>query len=106
VSLGAGEIVLNSIDADGTKTGFDLVITRRISESVGVPVVASGGAGSWSTWPRCCSKAKPTPSSPRAFSISAPTPWNYERPDSIPLAAHRAADLLERFHDVRVVWAI
>jgi cyclase len=45
VSLGAGEIVLNSIDADGTKAGFDLVITRRISEAVGVPVVASGGAG-------------------------------------------------------------
>jgi len=45
VALGAGEIVLNSIDADGMKTGFDLVITRRISESVGVPVVASGGAG-------------------------------------------------------------
>jgi cyclase len=45
VKLGAGEIVLNSIDADGTKKGFDLVITRRISESVGVPVVASGGAG-------------------------------------------------------------
>ena len=45
VSLGAGEIVLNSIDADGTKAGYDLVITRRISEDVGVPVVASGGAG-------------------------------------------------------------
>ena len=45
VSLGAGEIVLNSIDADGTKAGFDLAITRRISEAVGVPVVASGGAG-------------------------------------------------------------
>jgi cyclase len=45
VSLGAGEIVLNSIDADGTKAGFDLVVTRRVSESVGVPVVASGGAG-------------------------------------------------------------
>jgi len=45
VALGSGEIVLNSIDADGTKAGFDLVITRRISEAVGVPVVASGGAG-------------------------------------------------------------
>ncbi len=45
VALGAGEIVLNSIDADGTKAGFDLEVTRRISESVGVPVVASGGAG-------------------------------------------------------------
>src|SRR6267143_5241032 len=45
VSLGAGEIVLNSIDADGTMAGFDIAITRKISESVGVPVVASGGAG-------------------------------------------------------------
>ena len=45
VRLGAGEIVLNSIDADGTKAGYDLVITRRISEAVGVPIVASGGAG-------------------------------------------------------------
>ncbi len=45
VELGAGEIVLNSIDADGTKAGYDLVVTRRVSESVGVPVVASGGAG-------------------------------------------------------------
>src|SRR5437773_5730688 len=45
VALGSGEIVLNSIDADGTKAGFDLVITRRVNEAVGVPVVASGGAG-------------------------------------------------------------
>jgi cyclase len=45
VELGSGEIVLNSIDADGTKKGFDLEITRRVSEAVGVPVVASGGAG-------------------------------------------------------------
>jgi cyclase len=45
VNLGAGEIVLNSIDADGTRAGYDLPITRRISEAVGVPVVASGGAG-------------------------------------------------------------
>lgn len=44
--LGAGEIVLNSIDADGMKTGYDLEITRRVSEAVPVPVVASGGAGS------------------------------------------------------------
>jgi imidazole glycerol-phosphate synthase subunit HisF len=45
VGLGAGEVVLNSIDADGTKSGFDVVITRLVSASVGVPVVASGGAG-------------------------------------------------------------
>lgn len=44
--LGAGEIVLNSIDADGMKTGYDLEITRQVSEAVPVPVVASGGAGS------------------------------------------------------------
>jgi len=45
VELGAGEIVLNSIDADGTRAGYDIEITRRISDSVNVPVVASGGAG-------------------------------------------------------------
>jgi cyclase len=45
VALGAGEIVLNSIDADGTKAGFDLDITRQVSRAVRVPVVASGGAG-------------------------------------------------------------
>ena len=44
-ALGAGEIVLNSIDADGTKAGFDIEITRRVSQAVKVPVVASGGAG-------------------------------------------------------------
>ena len=44
VSLGAGEIVLNSIDSDGMQTGYDLEITRLISELVPVPVVASGGA--------------------------------------------------------------
>ncbi len=44
-SLGAGEIVLNSIDADGTKDGYELAVTGLISRSVGIPVVASGGAG-------------------------------------------------------------
>lgn len=43
--LGAGEIVLNSIDADGTKNGYDCAITRQVSEELGIPVVASGGAG-------------------------------------------------------------
>jgi len=45
VDLGAGEIVVNSIDADGTQSGYDLELLRAISESVTVPVVASGGAG-------------------------------------------------------------
>jgi cyclase len=43
--LGAGEIVLTSMDADGTKAGYDLPITRAVAEAVGTPVVASGGAG-------------------------------------------------------------
>lgn len=43
--LGAGEIVVNSVDADGTREGFELGITRLIAEAVGIPVVASGGAG-------------------------------------------------------------
>ncbi len=43
--LGAGEILLTSMDADGTKAGFDLTLTSRISEAVGIPVIASGGAG-------------------------------------------------------------
>jgi imidazole glycerol-phosphate synthase subunit HisF len=45
VSLGAGEILLTSMDADGTKNGFELELTRLVSEAVGVPVIASGGAG-------------------------------------------------------------
>jgi cyclase len=43
--LGAGEIVLTSMDADGTKDGYDLEITAAVSEAVSIPVVASGGAG-------------------------------------------------------------
>ncbi|GAK57372.1 imidazole glycerol phosphate synthase subunit hisF [Candidatus Vecturithrix granuli] len=43
--LGAGEILLNSIDMDGMKQGYDLELNARVSESVGIPVIASGGAG-------------------------------------------------------------
>jgi cyclase len=45
VSLGAGEILLTSMDADGTKNGYDIPLTRAVSEAVSVPVIASGGAG-------------------------------------------------------------
>jgi cyclase len=44
--LGAGEIVLTSMDADGTRAGYDIPMTRAVAEAVGIPVVASGGAGS------------------------------------------------------------
>ena len=43
--LGAGEILLTSMDCDGTKEGYDIELTRMVSENVGIPVIASGGAG-------------------------------------------------------------
>jgi len=46
VSRGAGEILLTSMDRDGTKSGFDLELTRQVSDAVSVPVIASGGVGS------------------------------------------------------------
>jgi cyclase len=45
VALGAGEVVVNSIDRDGTASGYDLEITREVADAVNVPVIASGGAG-------------------------------------------------------------
>jgi cyclase len=44
--LGAGEILLTSMDADGTKSGFDIPMTKAVTEAVSIPVIASGGAGS------------------------------------------------------------
>ncbi len=46
--LGAGEILLTSMDRDGTKSGFDLELTRAVADAVGVPVIASGGVGTLS----------------------------------------------------------
>ncbi len=45
IELGAGEILLTSMDCDGTKAGYDLELTRAIADSVSIPVIASGGAG-------------------------------------------------------------
>ncbi|HEY2734673.1 MAG TPA: HisA/HisF-related TIM barrel protein, partial [Polyangiales bacterium] len=44
-ALGAGELVVNSIDADGTRAGYEIALTRRIADAVRIPVIASGGAG-------------------------------------------------------------
>lgn len=44
-ALGAGEILLTSMDADGTQNGFDLAMTKLVAENVNIPVIASGGAG-------------------------------------------------------------
>ena len=43
--MGAGEILLTSMDCDGTKAGYDIELTRQIAENVSIPVIASGGAG-------------------------------------------------------------
>ncbi len=58
VSLGAGEIVLNSMDADGMKTGYEIDLTRMIAENVSVPVIASGGGGKSEHLARVLSEGK------------------------------------------------
>ena len=58
VELGAGEILLTSMDADGTLAGYDIELTRRIVEAVSVPVIASGGAGTTSHFAEVLMKGK------------------------------------------------
>ena len=58
VELGAGEILLTSMDADGTLAGYDLELTRRVAEAVTVPVIASGGAGEPEHFARVLTEAK------------------------------------------------
>jgi cyclase len=58
VELGAGEILLTSMDADGTLAGFDLELTRTIAEAVSVPVIASGGAGTISHFAEVLTEGK------------------------------------------------
>ena len=73
-ALGAGEILLTSMDRDGTKSGFDLGLTRAVSDAVGIPVIASGGVGGlqdladgvWRAMPtRCWRPASSTTASTR-----------------------------------------
>jgi len=63
--LGVGEIVVNSVDADGTRDGYELRLTRMISTSVSIPTVASGGAGTLNTSSMFSTRAPPTPPSSR-----------------------------------------
>jgi imidazole glycerol-phosphate synthase subunit HisF len=58
VKLGAGEILLTSMDCDGTKQGYDLELTKAVSEAVSVPVIASGGAGAPEHFEEVLTKAK------------------------------------------------
>lgn len=59
-TLGAGEILLTSMDGDGTKNGFDLRITKQVSENIGIPVIASGGAGKTGDFERVFTETKVT----------------------------------------------
>ncbi|CAM3161692.1 imidazole glycerol phosphate synthase subunit HisF [Chryseobacterium flavum] len=58
--LGAGEILLTSMDGDGTKNGFDLCITRLVAETVSIPVIASGGAGTTNDFVKVFNETKAT----------------------------------------------
>jgi cyclase len=58
VALGAGEILLTSMDRDGTLAGYDLELTRRVAEAVNVPVIASGGAGSVADFARVLTEGR------------------------------------------------
>lgn len=59
-SLGAGEILLTSMDGDGTKNGFDLRITKLVSENISIPVIASGGAGTMDDFIKVFNETKAT----------------------------------------------
>ena len=74
VSLGAGEILLTSMDRDGTRQGFDIPLTRAIADAVPVPVIASGGVGTSITWSTASATATPPRCWPPRSSISASIP--------------------------------
>ena len=74
-SLGAGEIVLNVMNADGTTAGYDLEMTAAVSDAVKIPVVASGGAGSPQHILDVFTTATRTPRWPRASFTLISTPW-------------------------------
>lgn len=57
-SLGAGEILLNSVDRDGAKTGFEIPLLQAVSEAVSIPVIGCGGAGDWSHFAEALEKTK------------------------------------------------
>ena len=56
--LGAGEILLTSMDCDGTKGGYDLELTRAVADAVSIPVIASGGAGTLEDFHRALTEGK------------------------------------------------
>ncbi len=91
-SRGAGEILLTSMDGDGTLAGYDLALTRAVSRAVGVPVIASGGAGTLEHLREGLVEGRLTPSSPPASSTTAPTPSARPRNTWPPAASPSASD--------------
>ncbi len=69
--LGAGEILLTSMDSDGTRDGYDISLTRAVAEAVSIPVIASGGAGTLDHLAEASAMGKLQPCSPLQFFISA-----------------------------------
>lgn len=67
--LGAGEILLTSMDCDGTKAGYDIALTRAVADAVSIPVIASGGAGTAGTFLRCTDRRRS-----RCSTCSIPVP--------------------------------
>jgi imidazole glycerol-phosphate synthase subunit HisF len=51
--MGAGEILLNSIDKDGTMSGYDIELIKSVSDNISIPLIACGGAGDWDDFPKC-----------------------------------------------------
>ncbi len=89
VELGAGEILLNSIDRDGTQTGYDLPLVRSVTEAVSVPVVACGGAGSLDHFAQAVNEAG-------ASAVAAGSMFVFHGKHRAVLISYPARDDLER----------
>ena len=72
--LGAGELLVTSMDRDGTKQGYNIPLTRAIADAVRVPVIASGGVGTLDHWSKASATATPPRCWPPRSSTSEPLP--------------------------------
>ena len=88
---GAGEILLTSVDLDGTMEGYDVELTRAVSESVSIPVIASGGAGSYAHMAQVLERGK-------ASAVAAASIFHFT--EQTPLEAKRY--LREQGFNVRI----
>ena len=78
-AAGAGEILLTSIDRDGTMTGYDTELVRRVCESVSIPVIASGGAGSWEHMAAAIESGAAAVAAASIFQFTEKTPLEMKR---------------------------